>query len=337
MPKYLLRLRKTSFFLIDRSSAISVGSNKASPKPEATWHPIPPLKFLSDASSLKGSPCSMGAGSQAWDSNGRLSPLSTPLSEVWPIFCYLVALWLSSSCSARNLPVSATSLPFCSRFLSGSAGSGLDGKDSGGGEGSLGWVDFLGAPLPGRDSIKSSKLLWDFLWIPILSEVMTSACCWWSRSANVFSGDRGWLNTSNLSEESDKAKAPSGCSFSSFSLSSSSSRRTGCDEDAPTEGMPTKSGWVNGVPLGIGIPLGTMNPSWATLIRWSQGSLAFITHLGAWNAKEMSVYPRIMCTTRNWPSTSFTNTSDQRILSRLSLLTNLSKGLVERLSAKSLK
>ena len=186
MPKYLLRLRKTSFFLINRSLAISVGSNRASPKAEATWHLIPPLKFLSDASSLKGSPLSMGAGSQAWGSNGRWSPFSTPLSEVWPVFCCLAARWLSSSCSTQDLPVSTTSLPFCSLFLLGSAGSGLDGKDGWGGGGrgdlggewgSLGWVDFPCAPLPGWDSIKSSKLLWDFLWIPISSEVMTSVCC----------------------------------------------------------------------------------------------------------------------------------------------------------------
>ena len=64
MPKYLLRLRKTSFFLIFRNLAISLGRNRAPSKVEATWHPIPPLKFLSDASSLKGSPSSMGAGSQ---------------------------------------------------------------------------------------------------------------------------------------------------------------------------------------------------------------------------------------------------------------------------------
>ena len=70
MPKYLLRLRKTSFFLIFRSSAISVGSNRAPSKAEATWHPIPPLKFLSDASFLKGSPLSIGAGSQTRGSGG---------------------------------------------------------------------------------------------------------------------------------------------------------------------------------------------------------------------------------------------------------------------------
>ena len=172
MPKYLLRLRKISFFLIDCSSAISVGSYKASSKAKATWHPIPPLKFLSDASSLMGSPCSMEAGSQAWGSSGRLSPLSTPLSEVWPDLWCLATLWPSSLCSTRDLPVSATSLPFCSLFLLGSAGSGLDGKDAwegggrrdlGWGGGSLGWVDFLGAPLPGWDFIKSSKLLWFFL------------------------------------------------------------------------------------------------------------------------------------------------------------------------------
>ena len=46
MPKYHLRLRKISFFLIFRSSAISLGSNKAFFKDEATWHPIPPLKLL---------------------------------------------------------------------------------------------------------------------------------------------------------------------------------------------------------------------------------------------------------------------------------------------------
>ena len=65
MPRYLLRLRKTSFFLIDRSSAISVGSNKASSKAEATWHPAPLWKSLMDALSLKGSPLIIGAGSQA--------------------------------------------------------------------------------------------------------------------------------------------------------------------------------------------------------------------------------------------------------------------------------
>ena len=63
MPKYLLRLRKTSFFLIDRSSAILVGSNKASSKAEVTWHLAPPWKSLMDALSLKGSPLSIGVGS----------------------------------------------------------------------------------------------------------------------------------------------------------------------------------------------------------------------------------------------------------------------------------
>ena len=65
MPRYLLRLRKTSFLLMDRSSAMSVGSSKASLKAEATWHPVPPQKSLMDALSLKGSPLIIGAGSQA--------------------------------------------------------------------------------------------------------------------------------------------------------------------------------------------------------------------------------------------------------------------------------
>ena len=70
MPKYLLQLRKTSFFLMLCSSIMSFGSSKASSTAEATWHPMPPLKSLSDASSLKGSPPCMGAESQAHGSGG---------------------------------------------------------------------------------------------------------------------------------------------------------------------------------------------------------------------------------------------------------------------------
>ena len=65
MPKYLLNLRKTSCLLIDCSSAISLGSNRASSKVEAMRHPSPPWKSLMDALSLKGSPLSMRAGNQA--------------------------------------------------------------------------------------------------------------------------------------------------------------------------------------------------------------------------------------------------------------------------------
>ena len=63
MPKYLLQLRKTSLFLMLRSSVMSFGSSKASSTAKATWHPMPPLKSLSDASSFRGSPPCMGAGS----------------------------------------------------------------------------------------------------------------------------------------------------------------------------------------------------------------------------------------------------------------------------------
>ena len=70
MPKYLLQWRKTSFFLMLRSSDISFGSSKASSTVEATWHPMPLLKSLSDASSLRGSPPCMGVGSQACGSGG---------------------------------------------------------------------------------------------------------------------------------------------------------------------------------------------------------------------------------------------------------------------------
>ena len=167
MPKYLLQLRKTSFFLIFRNSVISFGSNKVSSKAEATWHPMPPLKSLSDASSLKGSSPSMGARSQAWDSGGWVFALSTPRCDTWLTFCCFAAHWASSSRVGRDLLVTTTFLPFCSFFLFRSAGSVLEGRDLGGGGrgdlggggGSLGWVDFLDAPLPGWSSINSIKLL----------------------------------------------------------------------------------------------------------------------------------------------------------------------------------
>ena len=63
--------------------------------------------------------------------------------------------------------------------------------------------------------------------------------------------------------------------------------------------MPTKSGYVKGVPSGIRTPSGTTNPSKVTLIRGRQGSLAFITHLGASNPREIGLYPRITCAACN--------------------------------------
>ena len=101
--------------------------------------------------------------------------------------------------------------------------------------------------------------------------------------------------------------------------------------------VATGSGWVNGILVGSGMPLGTTNPLYATLMRWSRGSLALITHLGAWNTWEMGVYPRIRCAALSWSLASLTYTSDCRILSKLTLLTKRSKGVVELGSAKPLK
>ena len=107
-------------------------------------------------------------------------------------------------------------------------------------------------------------------------------------------------------------------------------------DGTPTERVATGSGWVNDVLVGSGTPLGTTNPSKATLMRWSRGSLALITHFGAWNAREMGVYPRMRCAALSWPSAALTYTSDYRILSKLALLTKRSKGVVELGSAKPL-
>ena len=65
--------------------------------------------------------------------------------------------------------------------------------------------------------------------------------------------------------------------------------------------------------------------------------MVLITHLGAWNAREMGVYPRIRCAALSWPSASLMYTSDCRILSRLALLTKRNKGVVELGFAKPLK
>ena len=108
-------------------------------------------------------------------------------------------------------------------------------------------------------------------------------------------------------------------------------------DGTPAERVATGSGWVNGVLVGSGMPLGTTNPSYATLMRWSRGSLALITHLGVWNTREMGVYPRIRCAALSWPLALLSYTSDCRILSKLALLTKRSKGVVELGSAKPLK
>ena len=209
MPKYLLALRKTSFFLKAHNSNISFGSNKACSRAEATWRPIPPLKSRIDASSLKGSPLSMGVGSQVWGSGGWVSAFSMPWCDSWLTFCFFAAHWASSSWVRRDLLVSITSLPSCSLFLFGLACSVLEGRDGwGGGKwylrggGSLGWANFPGAPLPGWSSINSIKLFWGFLWIPI--------------SSGISSGDWVQLNTSNSSEDSDKSTTSSRFFFSFF-------------------------------------------------------------------------------------------------------------------------
>ena len=167
MPKYLSRLRKTSFLLMFHNSAMSLGSNKASSKAEATWHPVPELKLLIDASSLRGSPLSIGARSQAWDSDGWLPSLSTLFCGTWLVFYYFAALWVSSLWVGRNLLASITSFPFWSLFLFGLAWLGLGGWDGwgggrgdlGGGGRSFGCVDFPSVFLPGWDSIRSIKFL----------------------------------------------------------------------------------------------------------------------------------------------------------------------------------
>ena len=143
MPKYLLRLRKTSCLLKDRSSAISKGSSKVLSKASATWLPLPPWKPLMEALSIRGAPLSIGAGSQAWGLGKGSTLFSGPLC---PTFYCLAAHWASSSNVGRDFSTFITSLPFDSLFRLGSEGSVLGGRVGlGGGGGSL---DGVGGSLP---------------------------------------------------------------------------------------------------------------------------------------------------------------------------------------------
>ena len=182
MPKYRLLSRTSSFFLIFFISARSFGSNKASSMAEAMWHPMPPLKSLIDASSLRGSPPCMGVGSQACGSRGWVSDLSRPRWDAWLTFCCFAAHWAFSSRVGRDLPVSTMSFPFCSFYLFKSAALVLTSWDWWGGWWGVGrgdlvggggiWdcADLLGAPFPSWFSISSIKLLWGFRWTPISSK-----------------------------------------------------------------------------------------------------------------------------------------------------------------------
>ena len=135
MPKYLLRLRKTSYLLKDLNSAMFEGSSRAPSKASATWLPTPPWKSLMEALSIRGALLSIGARSQAWGSGRGSTLFSGPICSTF--YC-LAARWESSSDVGCDLSASTTSLTFDSLLRLGSEGSGLDDMfDLGGGEGSL--------------------------------------------------------------------------------------------------------------------------------------------------------------------------------------------------------
>ena len=182
MPKYLLRLRKISCLLKDRSLAISEGSSRVLSKASATLLLMPPWKSLMEAMSIKGASLSIGAESQAWGSGKESTLFLGPLCLT---FCCLAAHWASYSNVGWDFSASITSLPFDSLFHLGLEGSVLNGKvDLGGGwrsldgaggsllwEGEEGllWVALACVSFPGWDSIKSSKLVFYSLYIPMSS------------------------------------------------------------------------------------------------------------------------------------------------------------------------
>ena len=70
-----------------------------------------------------------------------------------------------------------------------------------------------------------------------------------------------------------------------------------CSDEAPTIGIPSGMGVVTSLISTFG--LGRRKPGATTLIRCRQGSLALITHFGAWKLDEIGVYPRIRCVACN--------------------------------------
>ena len=198
MPKYRLLSRMSSFFLIFFISAMSFGSNKASFMAEATWHPMLPLKSFIDASSRRGSPSCIGAGSHACGSGCREPDFSWPYVAGCLVFCCFAARRSSSSRVGRDLLVFAICLPFCSLCLFclaalGSAGCGdkrggwrgVGGGDLAGRDEAWDGIVFAGADFPGWPSISSSKLFWGFLCIPI-SSGSSSGLMDWSKSPKSF-------------------------------------------------------------------------------------------------------------------------------------------------------
>ena len=170
----------------------------------------------------------------------------------------------------------------------------------------------------GWDFIKSNKLDLGLRCIPISSIIGENGG---PRSGCEIFGDKAWLKTSNSSSESATSNtSPSFMSARRDQIVAPAVRR--CDETPAFE-----------IPSGIGVVISTPStfgprrrkPGTAMLIRWRRGSLALMTHLGAWKLNEIGVYPRIKWAAHNWLS-EFINTSALRILSRLSLLTRLKIG-----------
>ena len=138
----------------------------------------------------------------------------------------------------------------------------------------------------GWDFIKSNKLDLGLRCIPISSIIGENRG---PRSGREISGDKAWLKTSNSSSESATSNtSPSFMSARRDQIVAPAVRR--CDE-TPAFGIPSGIGVVISTPSTFGPR--RRKPSTAMLIRWRRGSLALMTHLGAWKLDEIGVYPRI--------------------------------------------
>ena len=177
MSKYLLVLRKTSFFLKPRSTTMSLGSNRVCSKAEATWHPMPPLKSLIDASSIRGLTTKHGCWEPSLGPSGlNICPFCSSAGDLVDFLLFrssLSLLFVSGTRPSSIHYVLAFLLsPPLRISLFGPRGQGWLRSI----RGRLRWRRWkLGlsrlpkSPLPGWSSINSIRLFWGFLWMPISS------------------------------------------------------------------------------------------------------------------------------------------------------------------------
>ena len=104
------------------------------------------------------------------------------------------------------------------------------------------------------------------------------------RSKVEVSGDQVWLKTSNPSSKSNTSTTSSS---SVLAMQEEVAAPMTCDSGEATFGIPLGMSTVATTPSRIGLE--SRKPGAATLIRYSRGSRALMTHLGTWKLLDIGV------------------------------------------------